>query len=130
MTKVLEVGLVGETSILVNDKETAMSYGSGLVAVFSTPAMIALMEGAAVACTADCFDTDTSTVGIAIDIKHMAATPVGMWVKARAELLEIDGKRLRFKIQAIDEKEVIGEGFHERYIIKIDRFYAKAKAKL
>jgi fluoroacetyl-CoA thioesterase len=128
--KTLEPGLSGESATLVTDQDTAIAFGSGLVQVFSTPAMIGLMEGACVACTEGCLEEGLATVGTEISIRHVAATPVGMQVFAKAELTAVEGRRLSFKVWAFDEKELIGEGTHERYIIKVEPFFAKAQAKL
>ncbi len=92
--------------------------------------MIALMEKAASIAVQNYIDEDSSTVGTMINVKHMAATPIGLNVTARAELVEVDGKRLVFNVEAFDEKGKIGEGQHERFIINAQRFISKAKSKL
>ena len=114
----------------VNKEDTALAQGSGEIEVFATPRLVSIMEKAAVNAVSPYIDEGYTTVGTRIDIKHIAATPVGMKVKAYAELLEVDGKRLVFKVEAFDEVEKIGEGIHERYIVNIDRFLNKAKGKL
>ena len=114
----------------VNKEDTALAQGSGEIEVFATPRLVSIMEKAAVNAVSPYIDEGYTTVGTRIDIKHIAATPIGMKAKAYAELLEVDGKRLVFKVEAFDEVEKIGEGIHERYIVNIDRFLNKAKGKL
>lgn len=122
-------GLTGELEIRVTEADTASRWGSGLVPVFSTPALIGLMEGAAVQALHGGLPPGQTTVGGHIDVHHLAATPVGMAVHARAKLTEVDGRKLTFQIEAWDEVEPIGEAVHERLIIDEARFVAKAQAK-
>jgi predicted thioesterase len=125
----LQIGLRGEARVKVSQNNTAASYGSGSVLVFATPAMIGLMEQAALSSVDPLLEKDMATVGISIDVKHLAATPAGMDVTAVSELIEIDGKRLVFRVEAWDNKEKIGEGIHQRYIISITKFMDKVQAK-
>ena len=108
-------------------EKTAASYGSGLVEVYATPAMISLMERTCMTSVLSYLPKAYATVGTKVDIKHLKATPVGMKVSCSSELIEIDSKRLVFKVVAHDEQGIIGTGFHERYIIDIDRFMRKIK---
>ena len=126
----LEPGLVGETSEIVTDALTAATYASGLVAAFATPALVGLMEGAAFHATKDHLDPGQTSVGIEVNIRHLAATPIGMRVRARAELARVDGRRLYFNVEAWDEVEKIGEGTHVRMVVDMDRFNARFNAKL
>lgn len=126
----IKLGSSYTVDINVNKEDTALAQGSGEIEVFATPRLVSIMEKAAVNAVSPYIDEGYTTVGTRIDIKHIAATPVGMKVKAYAELLEVDGKRLVFKVEAFDEVEKIGEGIHERYIVNIDRFLNKAKGKL
>ncbi len=125
----LTPGLSKEVMMEVTPKETAAALGSGGVEVFSTPMMIALMEGAALQAVQPHLDEGQTTVGIAVNVKHLAATPVGMTVRAVARLEEVDGRRLRFAVEAYDEKEKIGEGIHERFVVSADKFRSKVEAK-
>jgi predicted thioesterase len=125
----LSVGMTGEKREIVTNDNTAIKYGSGSVSVYATPAMIGLIEGAAVSAVDPHLPEGMSTVGIDLKIKHTAATPVGLAVRAVAELTEIDGKRLVFSVKAFDEKEQIGSGTHERFVINIQKFLQKAEAK-
>jgi predicted thioesterase len=125
----LRVGMAGEKSEVVTDYNTAIKYGSGSVSVYATPAMIGLMEGAAVKAVDPHLPEGMGSVGVDLKVKHTAATPVGLAVRATAKLTEIDGKRLVFQVKAFDEKEQIGEGTHERYVVGIERFLEKAGAK-
>jgi len=121
----LQTGLLGEIRVVVNERDTAIAHGSGGVPVFATPAMIALMENAALTSVARYLSEGNTTVGIKISSTHSAATPVGMEVTAKSELMEIDGKRLVFRVEAFDEVGRIGEGIHERFIINTDKFMKK-----
>jgi predicted thioesterase len=114
---------------IVTEADTAARWGSGLVPVFGTPALVGLMEGAAVQALAGCLPTGQTSVGGRMDVRHLAPTPVGMRVRARAELLEVQGRRLMFRVEAWDEAEQIGEATHERFVIDKERFVAQAKAK-
>lgn len=125
----LEVGMKAVIEYVVGEKDTAVHYGSGGVLVYATPAMIGLMENASLKAVDPHLPMGFATVGTHLDVKHMAATPVGMKVRAEAELIEVDGKKLKFRIDAYDEKDKIGEGFHSRYIIHVDKFIQAAEAK-
>ena len=125
----LNRGLKFKIEKVVTEKDTAMSFGSGGVKVFATPMMIGLMENAALSAVDLHLPKGYVTVGTRIDVRHLAATPVGMKVYAMAKLIGIDGKRLEFKVEAYDEKEKIGEGSHERYIIDVERFIERTAAK-
>ena len=126
----LSVGLKAEKIEIVTKNNTAVHFGSGSVAVYATPALVALMETASVAAVDPFLPEPMATVGIDLNIKHLAATPVGMMVRAVAELTEVDGKRLIFKVTAFDNKEQIGGGTHERYIIDTKKFLQKTEAKI
>ena len=125
----LQKGLTGEREELVTMDNVASKYGSGIVAVYSTPAMVGLMEGASLSTVAPLLPEGWSTVGMIVDVKHLAATPLGMKVRAVAELTAIEGRKLVFKVEAFDEKEKIGEGIHERYIIEMKKFMARIEEK-
>ena len=125
----LKTGLVGESSEVVTDQLTAASHGSGLVPAFATPAMIALMENASVAAIQKYLSAGQTSVGTEVNIQHLAATPVGMRVRARSELTAVDGRRLSFKVEAWDDKEKIGEGTHVRAIIDDARFKERIAQK-
>lgn len=120
-------GTKGEMEIEVEYKNTAASVGSGLVEVFATPSMIALMENTAQSSVAKDLPEGFATVGVDVNIKHIKATPIGMKVKCFSELEDIKGKKLCFKVEAFDEKGKIGEGSHTRYIIDIDKFMGNLK---
>src|SRR5713101_4485666 len=118
----LEPGLKGETTTTVVHENTAAYVGAGGVEVFATPMMIALMENAAWRAVADHLEEGNVTVGTLVNVRHLAATPLGQQVRATAELIEIDGRRLVFKVEAYDEKRKIGEGQHVRFIVDLERF--------
>ena len=122
-------GLSAEVQMVVTEADTASRWGGGLVPVFGTPALVGLMEGAAVQALAGCLLPGQTSVGGRIDVRHLAPTPVGMRVRARAELLRVDGHRLEFRVEAWDETEQIGQAAHERFVVDEERFVAKAEAK-
>ena len=126
----ISVGLKGRAETVVAEGNTAAAVGSGLLPVFATPQMIALMEGAAVNAVQACLEEDQGTVGTHLDVSHDAATPIGMKVWAEAELSAVDGRKLTFAVAAYDEAGPIGRGTHERFIITPSKFMAKAKGKL
>lgn len=121
----LERGLTGEATTTVVHENTAAYVGAGGVEVFGTPMMIALMENAAWHSVANSLDAGYVTVGTAVNVRHLAATPLGQQVRATAELIDIDGRRLVFKVEAYDEQQKIGEGQHERFIVRLERFIKK-----
>lgn len=125
----MNTGIKGFKEIAVTKKLTAISVGSGDLEVYATPAMIALMEGTASESVKAELEEGQGSVGTSIAIKHLAATPVGMRVRCESELVEIDGRRLVFKIEAFDEKDKIGEGTHERFIISNEKFQNKTNSK-
>ena len=122
-------GIEGYAETASDESNTAAAVGSGILKVFATPMMIALMEKAACDGVAPYLEEGEGTVGISVNITHDSATPVGMKVTARAELTEVDGRKLTFKVEAFDEAGRIGGGMHERFIIKNERFQAKTDAK-
>jgi predicted thioesterase len=126
----LQPGIRGEKQDTVTDKNTARSYGSGGLAVYGTPSMVALMEGACVEAADKLLPPGFSTVGTELNIKHIAATPLGMTVRAAGELTHIDGRALIFRVEAFDGKGKIGEGVHGRFIIENEKFLKKAESKL
>ena len=125
----LKVPMYGEARTRVSRDNTALKFGSGSVDVFGTPAMIALMEEASINTVDKNLPEGFATVGIELNIKHIAATPKGMNITASAKLKEIDGKRLVFKVEAFDEVEKIGEGTHQRFIIELDKFKNRVQGK-
>lgn len=130
MSDKIKVGLKGEAHTKVTSANTANTMASGIAEVFATPMMIGLMEGAAANAVAPFLEEGQSTVGILVNVKHLAATPLGHEVRAEAELTEVDGKRLVFKVEAYDEAEKIGEGMHERFIINMERFMERVQKKV
>ena len=126
----MEIGAKFKVTIKVEEKDTAASYGSGTLAVLATPRMIALMEESAYKCIDKYLEEGQSSVGTYLDVKHLAATPVGMEVYAESELTEVDGRRVVFSVKAYDEKGLIGEGKHERFVVLSEKFVAKTYQKL
>ena len=123
------VGLIGEATILVTPEVTARHLGSGAVLVFATPEMVRLMERAAVDAIKDRLGPGQQSVGVTVNVNHIAATPLGATVTARAELVRAEGRRLIFQVSAHDGLELIGEGSHTRAAIDLERFEARLAAK-
>lgn len=125
----LEAGATAEIERIVGEEDTAVRFGSGGVRVFATPMMVALMENAALNAVDPKLLEGFATVGLSLNVRHIAATPVGMKVRARAELVGIEGRKLNFRVEAFDEQEKIGEGTHERYIIELSKFLERTEKK-
>jgi predicted thioesterase len=128
-SEILKPGLKGEKSETVTDKNTAAAWGSGGLPVYATPAMTALMEGAALSASDPLLPEGWSTVGTELAVKHLSASPPGMTIRAEAELLSLDGRALIFRVEAFDNAGKIGEGTHGRFIVENGRFLKKAAAK-
>ena len=126
----ITVGMKGEVSTAVEREDTAREVGSGDLLVYATPCMVALMEGAACEAIADALSDSQTTVGTALNIEHTSATPVGMDVRAEAEVTEVAGKVITFAVTAYDEAGVIGTGNHKRVIVNSQKFLEKAYDKL
>lgn len=126
----LEPGIVNEMQTTVEEHDTARySGGDKLPPVFATPRMISFMERTAHQAVLPYLNAGQTTVGVSVNIRHLGATPLGMQVRFRAELVEVDRRRLRFKVEAWDAVEKVGEGEHERFIIDEDRFYERLSQK-
>lgn len=125
----LETGRRGTGECIVTEEKTAKAMGSGELAVYATPAMIALMEETAYQSVAPELEEGMGSVGTMMNVKHVAASPVGMKITCETELTEVDGRRLVFAVRAFDEKGLIGEGTHERFIIQNEKFQSKADSK-
>ena len=126
----IQPGLKGSVEIVVGEEHTAPHVGSGRVRVLATPIMINLMEAAALQAVEGLLPAGHQTVGIHLDVTHVAATPVGMRVRAHAELMRVDKRTLFFDVSAEDEKERIGGGVHERIVINLAKFDARMQDKL
>lgn len=129
MMQKIQVGLSAVIETTVEEKDSAVNYGSGAVDVYATPSMIGLMESAAKTAVDLHLPTGFTTVGIRVDVKHISATPIGMKIRACAELIEVDEKRMVFKVEAFDENGKIGEGIHERAAINIEKFMDRVNSK-
>ena len=126
----ITVGLKGEVSTLVEREDTALEVGSGSLLVYATPCMVALMEGSACEALAGVLPEEKTSVGTELAIKHLSATPVGLSVRAEAEVTAVDGNMITFSVTAYDEVGKIGEGVHKRAVISTQRFLDKAYAKI
>ena len=126
---VLRVGLIGSAELVVGEEHTAPKVGSGRVHVLATPVLINLIEAAALAAVEHLLPPGQQSLGTHLDVRHFAATPVGMRVSAAAELINIDGRLLTFRVSAADAIELIGEGTHERVVVTLARFDQRVQLK-
>ena len=126
----MKIGMSRTVSVVVNESNTAAAVGSGDTRVFATPMMVALMENAASTLAAESLEKGQTTVGIEVQVSHVAATPVGMTVEATATLTAAEGRTLTFSMEARDERGVIGTGTQKRAIVLRERFVEKAYSKL
>lgn len=126
----MESGIQGQMEWTVTEERTALAVGSGGLRVFATPAMVALMEATAMQSVQPFLEDGQGTVGTAIDVQHLAATPVGMAVRCESTLTAVDRRKLTFSITVHDEKECVGTATHERFIVDNERFMQKAGAKV
>ena len=126
----ITVGMKGIAETLVEREDTAKEVGSGSLLVYATPCMVALMEGAACEAIEAALTEDQTTVGTALNIEHISATPVGLEVRAEAEVTAVEGKVITFEVHAFDEAGEIGRGTHKRVIINSQKFLEKAYSKL
>ena len=130
LSEQLKPGLSGTAEIVVGTRDTAPHVGSGKIGVLATPIMVNLMEAAALQAVERYMPPGYQTVGTHLDVKHFAATPVGLRVTAYAELVKVEGRTLTFRLRAEDERERVGEGSHERLIINVERFDLRMQKKL
>ena len=126
----ITVGMKGEVATLAEREDTAKEVGSGSLLVYATPCMVALMEGAACEAIQDTLSDSQTTVGTELNIQHISATPVGLEVRAEAEVIAVEGKVITFEVKAFDEAGEIGKGTHKRVIVNTQKFLEKAYDKL
>ena len=126
----LPAGLTGSAQLIVGEQHTAPRIGSGRIRVLATPVMINLIEAAALAAIEQSLPEEHQSLGTHLDVTHVAATPVGMRVTATAEVLRVEGRTVYLKVRAEDERELIGEGTHERVVVNVNRFDARVQAKV
>ena len=129
MTNELREGIMGSSETVVDENNIALTMGSGELEVFATPAMVALMEEAAAESVKPYIDEGSTTVGTALEIAHISATPIGVSVRCESELCHVDGRKLVFNVTAYDNAGIIGKGRHERFIVEKERFMKKAESK-
>lgn len=125
----IQPGLTSQVSLVVGEEHTARHLGSGSVKVLATPQMILLMERASVAAVDHLLPEGYRTVGVHLDVRHLAPTPVGFEVQASSELIEVEGRRLTFKVQVHDGIELVGDGTHHRAIINVQQFGERVSQK-
>ena len=128
--KEIKIGMNATLETTVTSENTASAVGSGSLDVFATPMMAALMEKAAAAAVSECMENDETTVGTKLDIEHTSATPLGMKVKAYAEVTGVSGREITFKLTAEDEAGEIGKGVHKRFVVYGEKFMSKTNSKV
>jgi fluoroacetyl-CoA thioesterase len=126
----ITIGAKGSAEIVVGDKHTAPRVGSGRIRVLATPVMINVMEAAALAAIEHLLPDGHQSLGTQLDVGHYAATPVGMRLRATAEVTGIDGRKIAFRVEAHDEKERVGDGTHVRVVVNVERFDQRVQRKL
>ena len=126
----LKAGLRGNAELVVGDEHTAPRVGSGRVRVLATPVMINLIEAAALEAVEHLLPEGHQSLGTVLNVRHIAATPVGMRVTASAAVTGVEGRTIRFRVEARDEKELIGDGTHERVVVNVEKFAARVQRKL
>ncbi len=124
----LEIGLTHQSETKVGDNNTAIALGSGDLAVFATPAMVALMENAAMKCVAAHTEEGSTTVGTQISVSHLKASGVGATITASATVTAVEGRKISFKVEAHDTEGLIGEGSHTRFVVDKTKFMQKVKS--
>jgi len=130
MSPQLKPGLVGQAALVVAEEHTAPRVGSGRVHVLATPVMINLIEAAALSAIEHLLPSGHQSLGTLLNVRHTAATPVGMRVSATAQVIAVEGRLVRFRVEARDEKEAIGEGTHERVVVNVAKFDERVRRKL
>ena len=130
MSPQLKPGIDGKADLVVAEEHTAPRVGSGRVHVLATPVMINLIEAAALAAIEHLLPEGYQSLGTLLEVRHMAATPVGMRVTASAEVISVEGRLIRFRVEARDEKDLIGDGTHERVVVNVAKFDERVRRKL
>src|SRR5689334_5110785 len=126
----LPPGLKGVAELVVGEQHTAPRIGSGRIRVLATPVMINLIEAASLAAVEQSLPENHQSLGTHLDVTHVAATPVGMRVRATAEVVKVEGRTIWFKVRCDDERELIGEGTHERVVVNVERFDKRVQDKV
>ena len=126
----MEKGIKNTKTITVTPDKTAEVMGSGTLPVFATPAMVALMENTAAESVETLVGEENTTVGTLINVKHLSADPIGVEVRCESELVEVDGRKLAFEVKVFDRDGLVGEAYHERFVIEKTRFMDKVQKKL
>ena len=132
MSMVLDVpvGSIGTTTVMVGEEHTAPRIGSGKIHVLATPVMINLFEAAALAACEHLLPAGHQSLGTHLDVSHIAATPIGMCATATAEVIGVEGRTIKFRLQARDERDIIGEGLHERVVVNVAKFDLRVQEKV
>lgn len=126
----IAAGTIGTATLVVAPEHTAPRVGSGRIAVLATPVMINCIEAAALAACEHLLPAGHQSLGIHLDVRHIAATPVGMSITAEAEVVRVEGRTIYYRVAVHDEKELIGDGLHERVVVNVERFDARVQKKL
>lgn len=126
----ISVGVCGESTLLVRDEHTASRVGSGRIRVLATPVMINVIEAAALACCEALLPEGHQSLGTSLNISHLAATPVGMRIVARATVAQVEGRKIRFAVKVHDQRDLIGEGTHDRVVVNVAKFDLRVQEKI
>lgn len=129
-TSAIKAGMTGTAELIVGEEHTAPRVGSGKIRVLATPVMINLIEAAALKAAEPLLPAGHQSLGTLLNVKHIAATPVGMKIKAMATVTKVDGRNIYFDVTAEDEKETIGGGTHERVVVNVERFDKRVQRKI
>ncbi|MCA2998601.1 MAG: thioesterase [Rhodocyclaceae bacterium] len=127
---VISVGVSGESTLLVRDEHTASRVGSGRIRVLATPVMINVIEAAALACCEALLPEGHQSLGTSLNISHIAATPVGMRIVARATVAQVEGRKIRFAVEVHDQRDLIGGGTHDRVVVNVAKFDLRVQEKI
>lgn len=125
----IEIGMAGQKTAVVTLELSAQTMGSGSIATYATPAMLALMEGAAASAIEEAAGEENTSVGIHVELSHVAATPLGATVRAEAKVITVDGRKIGFEVAAYDAHELIGKGRHTRFVVNRQRFVERLAKK-
>lgn len=125
MKELIQVGIIREDQRVVEEENTALAMGSGDLSVYATPALVAFVEYTAKELARKFLDESETTVGIKMDVNHIKASKVGAAIHSKAEIIEVDGKKIKFKVEAYDGGTLIGFGTHERFIVDKNKFMSK-----
>jgi predicted thioesterase len=130
LASIIQPGLAGEAGLVVSEEHTAPRVGSGKVHVLATPVMINLIEAAALAAIEHLLPPGYQSLGTVLNVRHIAATPVGMRVRAAVEVVDVQQRTIVFRVEVRDEKDLVGDGMHERVVVNVEKFAQRVQDKM